>query len=178
MQISQGLLIRNLIEETQNLILSKGKPVIVRNQATLEILNHCFNISYNTIIDLEDIRKNMIKYYEEYGVDLEYLEEIEKLEYLNIKNELYEKFNILDEDKNSRQIIFTDDCCISMIQYLIRENTIYCFVNLRSSDSVNKLFLDLFLIHEITKELQEKMQINCTKIYFTANSMHKIAYKI
>ena len=98
-------------------------------------------------------------------------------EYSEIENELIEKFKLFKEDINSRRVLYTADICISMIHFLIRNNVIYVFVHLRSSDAVFKLFSDLFLIHKLTRRLQDEININKAIIKVNADSFHEIAIR-
>ncbi|MDF2615467.1 MAG: hypothetical protein K0Q47_122 [Sedimentibacter sp.] len=169
-----GLGLRQMIENLETFIVEKGKPVVVDNQGTIEVLNHSFNITYNSIIDIEDIQKHMKDYYDVNGIDYSKIEELEKNEYSLIENELYSKFALFNDDIHSRRVLWSDDCCISLIHYLIRDKKIYCFVHLRSSDIVNKLFSDLFLIHKITRQLQDDLDIKDVNICVNGHSMHKL----
>ena len=178
MNYTHGLILRNTVEAMQAYVVSQGDPVIVNNQCTLEILNFGFDLSYSYLIDVEDIKKNMLDYYSENEIDYKNLEELEKNEYSVIMTKLFEKFELLKQDKNSRQVLFTDDCCISMIHYLIRNNKIYCYMHMRSSDCINKLFSDLNLVHRITRKLQDITGICFVDFNFTANSLHQIIYDV
>jgi thymidylate synthase len=178
MNISHGFILRKMVEQMQQHVIEKGHPVIVNNQATIEVLNYGFKLFYEAPIDLEDIRKSMLDYYNENDINLSTLEELEHAEYSIIATELYNKFELFKQDKNSRQVLFTDDCCISMIHFLIRGGTIYCYMHLRSSDCVNKLFSDLYLVHKIISKLQEFEKINSVRFDFVANSLHKVVYSI
>jgi hypothetical protein len=170
----QGVNLRNIIELLQEFVINNGKPVVVDGQGTIEVLNKGFTITYNHKIDLFDIRNSMIMYYRQNNINFDKIQELESNEYKTIENELYEKFKIFSEDINSRRVLWSDDCCISMIHYLIRDNRIYCYVNLRSSDVVNKLFSDIFLIHKITAYLQDKLSIDNILININAHSLHKL----
>ena len=175
---TNGEILRNTVEAMISYVKYEGHPVIVNNQGTLEIINFGFKLAYSSLIDLVDIRKHMTEYYEQNNIDISSLEELERAEYSIITTKLYEKFKLFKQDKNSRQVLFTDNCCISMIQFLIRNNSILCFMNMRSSDVENKLFSDLYLIHRIIRKLQESENLNCVKFMFNANSLHKINYKL
>jgi hypothetical protein len=171
-----GLGLRQIIENLETFIVEKGKPVVVDKQGTIEVLNHSFNITYNSLIDLDDIYKHMRDYYAVNNINMSGIEELEREEYLKIENELYKKFELFNEDIYSRRVIWTNDCCISLIHYIIRDKKIYCFVHLRSSDIVNKLFSDLFLIHKITRKLQDDLNIQNVNICINGHSMHKLVF--
>lgn len=169
-----GKKIRHLIENLQQEVRENGRPVVVDNKGTIEILNKCFSLSYNELIKIADIEIEMKKYYFENNLNIEDLQELEKEEYTKIAENLYNKFKFFDDDINSRRVLWADDCCISMIHFIVRDNTILCYVHFRSSDVVNKLFSDLFLINIITKKLQEKLNINNVIININTHSLHEI----
>lgn len=169
-----GRKIRHLVENLQQEVREKGRPVIVDNKGTIELINCNFTLSYTEPIKIVDIEIDMKRYYFENNLNIDELQELEKDEYSKIANRLYDKFKFFDNDINSRRVLWTDDCCISMVQYIVRDNTILCFVNFRSSDVVNKLFSDLFLIHTITRKLQDKLKINKVIINVNAHSLHEI----
>lgn len=171
----QGSYLKHLIENLQQKIRSEGRPVVSNNQGTIELLNEEFTISYENLIDMDDINRSMRRYYFQNNLDIQELQELEKDEYANIENVLYEKFKMFDEDMHSRRVLWSDDCCISLIHFLIRDKTILCYVNLRSSDVIYKLFSDLTLIHKITSNLQQKLNIKNAIIEVNAHSLHEIA---
>lgn len=175
--MSHGLNLKHSILNLQEKLRANGKPVVVDNVGTIEILFESFAFVYNEPIDLDDIKKHMEDYYAEKGLDLKELQELEKTEYQKIYDEIMEKAKQFDDDIHSRRVLWTDDCCISMLQYLVRNNHLYCYLHLRSSDAVYKLFSDLNLIHIITRRLQDKLDIYNTTILVTANSFHEIAIK-
>lgn len=175
--MSHGLNLKNTILDLQDKLRSNGIPVVVDGKGTIEQLFQTFAFSYSQPIDLDDIKKHMEDYYAEKGLDLKELQELEKTEYQKIYDEIMEKSKQFDEDIHSRRVLWTDDCCISMLQYLVRNNHLYCYLHLRSSDAVYKLFSDLNLIHTITRRLQDKLGIYNTTILVTANSFHEIAIK-
>ncbi len=173
-----GLGLRQVIENLQLFVVEKGKPVLVDGQGTIEVLNHSFNISYNSQIDIADIKKNMVEYYNSHKIDLKSIEELEKEEYSKIENELLSKFSLFDEDLHSRRVLWSDDCCISLIHYLVRDSKIYCYVHLRSSEVEQKLFSDMYLVHKITRALQDKLNIDVAMIFVNGHSMHKLVFKV
>ncbi|GEM_PF-4809637 len=171
-----GIVLRQTIENLHEFIVENGKPVVVDKQGTIEVLNHTFNIMYSGEIDVEDIRRQMKEYYNSHGINMEEVERLEKDEYSKIENTLYDKFLMFDEDIHSRRVLWSDDCCISLIHYIVRDKKIHCYVHLRSSDIVNKLFSDLFLVHKITRALQNKLKINNVLISINGHSMHKLVF--
>jgi thymidylate synthase len=176
-KMNHGKVVKDMIENVQITVRNNGQPVIVDNSGTIELLYHNFAFQYLDPIDIEDIHKSMENYYEEKDLDLTELQELEKSEYAEIENELVEKFEFFDQDINSRRVLWTDDCCISMVHYLIRDGVIHCYVHLRSSDVVYKLFSDLYLIHKITKRLQDKLNLYNTNIWINAHSAHEVVIK-
>lgn len=172
-----GQQLRCIIDKIQQQVRTEGVPVIVDGKGTIELLNKVYSLCYQEQINVDSIKRSMNEYYDEKGLDLEELEELEKDEYARIYNTLVSKFDYFDDDMHSRRVLWTDDCCISMVHYLVRNNTIYCYFHLRSSDIVYKLFADLNLIHRITRRLQDKLGIYNTIIYCNAHSFHEIVLK-
>jgi hypothetical protein len=119
----------------------------------------------------------MKSYYEERGIDFEEIQQLEEGEYNKISDTILQKAAMFDFDINTRRVLWTDDCCISMLQYIVRENYLYCYLHFRSSDIKNKLFSDLNLIHNITRRLQDKLGIYNATILVIANSFHEIVIK-
>ena len=175
--MNHGKALKQIIEGIQEQVRTEGIPVLVDGKGTVELLNKVYTICYKEPIDTESIAQSMAQYYEEKGLDLQGLQELEKDEYQKIFDELTIKFSYFDNDLHSRRVLWTDDCCISMVHYLVRNNTIYCYFHLRSSDIVYKLFSDLNLIHKITRSLQDKLGIYNTIIYVNAHSFHEIVLK-
>ena len=172
--MSHGEHLQCIIERIQEQVRTEGTPVIVDGKGTVELLNKVYTFCYEEAIDTESIAKSMADYYAMRGLDLAELQELEKDEYQKINDELVIKFSHFDQDIHSRRVLWTDDCCSSMVHYLVRNNTIYCYFHLRSSDVVYKLFSDLNLIHRITRSLQDKLGIYNTIIYCNSHSFHEI----
>lgn len=170
----QGEELRHLISSLQQRVRDIGRPVVVNNQGTIELLNENFTISYTDFIKLDDISKSMKSYYSDNNLNVDELIELEKTEYEKIKSELYFRFHYFNSDINSRRVLWSDNCCISMIHYIVRDGVILCYVHLRSSDVVYKLFSDLYLIHEITYKLQQKLNLKNTIIHVNPHSLHEI----
>lgn len=173
--MKHGKMVRELIDTIQSDVTLFGSPVTVDGKGTIELMNTSYRLNFNDIIDIDNIRKELEFYFFEKNFDLKELQELEKSEYKKIEDEILEKAEQFHEDKHSRRVLWTDDCCISMIQYLIRNNTLHCFVNLRSSDTVYKLFSDLTLILNITRRLQIDHALYNSVINLSSNSFHIIA---
>jgi thymidylate synthase len=177
MPVDHGESLYNMILNLQENVRMNGKPVYVDGKGTIEKLFEQFAFEYSGIINIDNIKAYMKKYYEEKGLDYAELEELEKGEYSDIYDTIVWKSEYFKEDIRSRRVLWTDDCCISMLQYLVRDNKLYCFLHLRSSDIVYKLFSDLHLIHNITRRLQIDLGIYNTIIHVTANSFHEVVIK-
>jgi hypothetical protein len=173
----QGLNVRQIIERTQRDVKELGFPVISAGQGTVELLDYSFVVAYHDRINLDDIRSEMNDYYKDKNLNLDEIEQLEENEYKLIEETLLAKFPLFDEDIHSRRVLWTNDCCISMIHYLIRDKVIYCYLHLRSSDVIYKLFSDLFLIHKITRQLQDKLNIDSVSILVNAHSIHEVVIK-
>jgi hypothetical protein len=169
--------LRSVIEKIQEQVRNEGTPVMVDGKGTVELLNKVYTFVYDEAINTDAIAKSMDDYYAMHGLDLKELQELEKDEYQKITDTLVSKFSYFDRDIHSRRVLWTDDCCISMVHYLVRNGTIYCYFHLRSSDVVYKLFSDLNLIHRITRSLQDKLGIYNTIIYCNSHSFHEIVLK-
>lgn len=173
--MNHGQELRTKLLDIQEEIRENGKPVQVDGRWTAELINYSYQFNYDERIDLNSIKEEMIDYYKLNKIDYSELEELEEAEYDLIRDTLLRKANSYTiDDIHSRRILWTDDCCISFIQYLIRDGKINCYVHFRSSDAVNKLFSDLYLIHDITSRLQDKFCLYNTTIYVTASSIHEI----
>lgn len=175
--MSHGENLKYTILNLQESLRVNGTPVVTDGKGTIEKLFESFALSYNEPIDLDDIQKHMKDYYDEKGLDIKELQELEKSEYQKIYDEIMIKAEQFDDDIHSRRVLWTDDCCISMLHYLVRNNQLQCYLHLRSSDVVYKLFSDLNLIHIITKRLQDKLGLYNTIILVTANSFHEVVIK-
>lgn len=174
---SHGYILYNTIANLQEKVRLYGNPVLVDGKGTVELLFEQFSFSYNELIDIDNIKLHLERYYKEKGLDYSELEKLEKGEYSDIYDTIFWKSEYFKDDLNSRRVLWTDDCCISMLQYLVRDNHLYCFLHLRSSDVIYKLFSDLHLIHSITKRLQIELGLYNTTIKVTANSFHEIVLK-
>lgn len=176
---THGELVHKNIEFIQDLVTVEGDPVIVDGMGTVEILNKEFTLTFSDKIDMISIDSEMNNYYKDRELDLAELQELEKDEYQKIIDEFIgNKFEFFNKDLYSRRVLWTDDCCISMVHFLIRDGIINCFVHLRSSDVIYKLFSDVRLVLYITSYLQDKLNINFAKINFNAHSFHQVVFKI
>lgn len=123
-------------------------------------------------------------------------ESIEQNYYNFITNGLKHKIGEIDYSSNvnidNRRIVFTNDDCISFIQFMIRDE-INLNVHLRSSDFENALPSDIkffcklqndlinFLINEFSQNTKKKENINILnniknkeiKMFITFGSLHK-----
>lgn len=176
--MGHGAYLREIILKIQDQVRTEGSPVIVDGKGTVELLNRVYVLKYDELINTDRIQEHMKNYYKEEGLDYSELEELEKDEYKKISDTLEGKFHYFEDDIHSRRVLWTDDCCISMVHYLIRNKTIYCYMHLRSSDVHLKLFADLNLIHKITRSLQDKLGLYNAIIYVNAHSFHEVVLEL
>lgn len=96
--------------------------------------------------------------------------------------QLVEVVRILRKDRNSRRAVImirrpediqTDDPpCLTMIQYLINDNSLDCFVTFRSNDAVKAFFMNAFALIEIQHILADILNCQVGHYVHTANSFH------
>jgi hypothetical protein len=105
---------------------------------------------------------------------LEY--EGEKEYYLKIREKLHYKMmqNHSDgQDASSRRIIYSDDSCISLAHFLIREQMFNAKFFLRSSNVKDTLKYDINFIHFLTSQVYQHYHCKQpVKIEVTLNSAH------
>jgi len=100
----------------------------------------------------------------------------EKEYYLKIREKLHYKMmqNHTDsQDVSSRRIIYSDDSCISLAHFLIREQMFDAKFFLRSSNVKDTLKYDINFIHFLTSHVYQSYHCNQpVKIELTLNSAH------
>lgn len=170
--MTDGKKLRSIVEHNKRKIVTFGDPIIADGKCTIEMIGHSFIISYNEYIDTVSINNELISFCFDNNIDYQNLLKLEKDEYQKIYNTITSKFVYFEDDIHSRRVLWTDDCCMSMIQLLVRNNTINCFLILRSSDVVGKQFSDLNLVHLIIRAAQDKLNIKNVCLRVTAHSMH------
>jgi hypothetical protein len=123
----------------------------------------------------EDVSQEMLLY------------EKEKVYYNKIKNQLLKKIeselagvNEYDREETyeSRRFIYTDDSCLSLCHFMLRNEFLYGEFYLRSSETKETLQYDMnfikFLTREVFIELSKLSEIKMCKIHLKIGSGHII----
>ncbi|MAG47092.1 hypothetical protein CL617_00675 [archaeon] len=143
-----------------NDIKSKGQEVKVRNMLIKEIIFYSFIVK-TFDYELPKIEEVYVK---------------QKIEKYRIQ--LNEVIKILKDDIYSRRAVIQFDMkdklpeCIESLQFLIRNNNLYCFVNQRSLDVENKLYTDIEIAKEFCNEIEKQLNVKLSYIKFMVNSCH------
>lgn len=99
-------------------------------------------------------------------------------------NQIEQVIQILKSDKNSRRAVMNinrpdmfrgttkDSPCTISIQYMIRHNELYCFVNMRSNDVWLGLPYDIVFFTELQKYVAARLSIDVGFYYHNAASLH------
>lgn len=119
------------------------------------------------------------------NLDLTYHKEVDY--YDGIRKRLFDKLdNELEgnneynrkESLNSRRFIYTDDTCISLAHFLIRNDGLDCQFFLRSSNVKDTLYYDLNFLKSLARDVFNKFNLNngenFCKMKFVINSAHII----
>lgn len=165
----------NTIEEQIDIVKKNGVPVIVNNQGTLEVINHSFCLNTQNRIEVNEIKNQVKTYYEKYKIPYKEIEDLEKDEYEKIIDGVTSNFPKILDDINTRQAVWVSPWCISMIHFIVRNNIIYCFVKMRSSNVVKLLASDLGLILTLCSKLQEYLGTNKVIVDVNISSLHIVA---
>jgi len=134
-----------------------------------------FNFVHYDTGDFNDINKQMLLYDKE----KDYYQKIETAVFDKIKSEMkgeneYER----PEELDSRRFIYTDDSCISLAHFLVRDGHVDAKFFLRSSNVKDTLRYDLNFVKHLTGEVFRYFkcdrQGDYCKIKVTINSGHII----
>jgi len=134
-----------------------------------------FNFVHYDTGDFNDIDKQMLLYDKE----KDYYQKIETAVFDKIKSEMkgeneYER----EEGLDSRRFIYTDDSCISLAHFLVRDGHMDAKFFLRSSNVKDTLRYDLNFVKHLTGEVFRHFkcdrQGDCCKIEVVINSGHVI----
>jgi hypothetical protein len=81
------------------------------------------------------------------------------------------------EDHTSRRFVYTNDSCISFIQFAIRDNLLDFNVVIRSSDTENIFHHDLKFLYYLASTCYERFKERCDliRLRFNLNSAHIIS---
>ena len=144
------------------LTYDSAKEALLRNNGELIQCVWAFNFKNNS----ECISQSELFFEEVKHQDLIDREQVEHYYYNMILNGLKHKIGEVDYSSDvlldNRRIVFTNDDCISFIQFLIRDK-IYLTVNLRSSDFLNALPSDIKFFCKIPKEITDFLTTNFIK---------------
>lgn len=154
--VPDDLIVRSLINKLTffendsmfNMVNTAKQLVVASNKKSNEVLGMSF-FHYDTG-DFSDVNKMLLNYKKE----KEYYEKIEKEIFEKIKAEMrgeneYERAEGVD----SRRYIYTDDSCISLAHFLVRDGHMDAKFFLRSSNVKDTLKYDLNFIKHVTGEV-------------------------
>lgn len=130
------------------------------------------NFSHYDFGEFSDVNDLMLNYEKE----VEYYEMIKTKLLKKINSEISPSEGLGDiNGKRSRRFIYSDDSCISLAHFLVRNETLECEFYLRSSDVVNILKYDLNFLKSLAREVYNKFDlINHCHIKVTIGSCHVI----
>ncbi len=114
--------------------------------------------------------------------------EKEKAYYEDIKNNLFKKIKAEQEGRNeynkkqnlqSRRYIFSDERCISLAHFIVRDQCLDCKFFIRSSDVVNILRYDLNFLKSLAQDVYDYFNLKgyYCRIETTINSAHILQEK-
>lgn len=96
--------------------------------------------------------------------------------------QLIDIVRILKEDSNSRRAVVVirrpqdismdDPPCLQMIQFMINNHCLDCYVTFRSNDAVKAFFMNAFALIQIQKTIAEILGVGVGHYIHTANSFH------
>ena len=90
---------------------------------------------------------------------------------LYMDNDLFTRRVVLQPKYDNDEFLAS---CMSMIQFIIRDNTVFCYCTMRSEiDTTHKWDCDTLFI--LTEYVQKRYSIQNKQIYMTVNSYHKKA---
>lgn len=99
-------------------------------------------------------------------------------------NQIEQAIQILKNDKNSRRAVMNinrpnmfkcttkDSPCTISIQYMIRNNKLHCFVNMRSNDVWLGLPYDIIFFTELQKYIAARLSVDAGFYYHNVASLH------
>lgn len=99
-------------------------------------------------------------------------------------NQIEQVIRILKNDKNSRRAVMNinrpnafkgttkDSPCTISVQYMIRNNKLHCFVNMRSNDVWFGLPYDIVFFTELQKYVAARLSVDAGFYYHNAASLH------
>lgn len=97
-------------------------------------------------------------------------------------DQLLECIHILKKDPYSRRAVIDirrdgdlqsdDPPCLTIIQYMITDGKLDCFVTFRSNDAIKAFFMNAFALIEIQKQMADILGVKVGRYIHTANSFH------
>lgn len=88
-----------------------------------------------------------------------------------LKKDPYSRRAIVDIRK-ATDIASDDPPCLTIIQYLIENGYLNCFVTFRSNDAIKAFFMNAFALIEIQKQMADILGVKVGRYIHTANSFH------
>jgi len=147
-------------KELYNFVKEKGRICVIRKQLTKEVCNYSFNVTdFNYKLNksqYEYVRRKLLKY----------------------KKDINQCIKKLVDDNYSRQGVIAFDInsnkpnCVMSLQYLIRNNKIYCIATSRSLDIENKLLQDIEISRKIGEKIKEATGYDFYMTTFNVGSLH------
>ena len=96
--------------------------------------------------------------------------------------QLVEVVRTLQKDRNSRRAVVTirrpediyldDPPCLTLIQYIINNNMLDCYVTFRSNDAVKAFYMNAFALIHIQEVIANILNCRVGRYIHTANSFH------
>ena len=68
-----------------------------------------------------------------------------------------------EEDTNSRRFIYTDNTCLSLFHFIVREDILICDFFIRSSDTKNTLMYDLNFLKCLSQDVMSCLEVDSIK---------------
>ena len=175
-------IVKNLVNQYRTI---ESQPMHHLRQSMLQIIGTSAANRFNEVIglnfvhydtgDFADVNKTMLKYEKE----KDYYEKIEKAMFDKIKNEMAgtNPYN-RKENLNSRRFIYSDDSCIAICHFLIRDGFMDARFFLRSSNVKDTVHYDLnflkYLAGQVFRYFKCDRQGDYCKLQVIINSGHVI----
>lgn len=138
------------------------RKITIRNKNYLE--------EENPVLFVITEYKNVIPPSKEDFEEREYLYRLlNKYCNLYMDDDLYTRRVVLQPKYDNDEILAS---CMSMIQFMIRDNTVYCYCTMRSEIDTNHDW-DCSTLYVLTDYVCNRYNIQNKKIFMTVNSYHK-----
>ena len=73
---------------------------------------------------------------------------------------------------NEADMLSVDPACLQMLQYMIRDGKLHCFVVFRSNDAVKACYMNMFALVMLQKEFADKLGVEVGSYTHIATSWH------